>query len=46
MSKFRFQRAQLCIPYGVFLVCFVLAPLIVIIYYAFTNGEGQLRLRI
>ncbi|MBO5031398.1 MAG: ABC transporter permease [Lachnospiraceae bacterium] len=44
MSKFRFQRAQLCIPYGVFLVCFVLAPLIVIIYYAFTNGEGQFTL--
>ena len=41
MKQFRFQRSQLCIPYGLFLVCFVLAPLIVIIYYAFTNGEGQ-----
>lgn len=40
MGKIRFSRAQLCIPYGVFLVCFVFAPLIVIIYYAFTNGEG------
>ena len=44
MDKFRFQRSQLCIPYGLFLVCFVLAPLIVIIYYAFTNGEGQFSL--
>ncbi len=42
MNRFRFQRSQLCIPYGLFLVCFVLAPLVVIIYYAFTNGEGQL----
>ena len=41
MNRLRFQRSQLGIPYGLFLVCFVLAPLIVIIYYAFTNGEGQ-----
>lgn len=41
MEKFRFSRKQLGIPYGVFLVCFVAAPLIVIIYYAFTNGEGR-----
>lgn len=40
MNKLYFSRKQLCIPYGVFLVCFVAAPLIVIIYYAFTNGEG------
>lgn len=44
MDRLRFQRSQLCIPYGLFLVCFVFAPLIVIIYYAFTNGEGQLTL--
>lgn len=44
MDRFRFRRAQLGIPYGIFLVCFVLAPLIVIIYYAFTDGEGQLTL--
>lgn len=41
IQKFHFQRSQLCIPYGLFLVCFVLAPLVVIIYYAFTNGEGK-----
>ena len=40
MNK-NFQRSHLCIPYGLFLVCFVLAPLVVIIYYAFTNGEGK-----
>ena len=39
--KFRFSRKQLCIPYGVFLVCFVIAPLLVVLYYAFTNGEGK-----
>ena len=38
---FRFNRKQLCIPYAVFLICFVIAPLIVIFYYAFTNGQGQ-----
>lgn len=37
----RFNRKQLCIPYAVFLICFVIAPLIVIVYYAFTNGQGQ-----
>lgn len=39
--KLRFNRKQLCIPYAVFLICFVIAPLIVIVYYAFTNGQGQ-----
>lgn len=39
--KFRFSRKQLCIPYAAFLLCFVIAPLLVILYYAFTNGEGQ-----
>jgi spermidine/putrescine transport system permease protein len=44
MKGFRFSRKQLCIPYALFLACFVVAPLIVIIYYAFTNGEGQFTL--
>lgn len=39
--KLRFNRSQLCIPYTLFLILFVIAPLIVIIYYAFTNGQGQ-----
>ena len=41
MNVLRFNRKQLCIPYAVFLILFVIAPLIVIVYYAFTNGEGK-----
>lgn len=41
---FKFSRKQLCIPYGLFLILFVIAPLLVIVYYAFTNGEGQFTL--
>ncbi|MBD5584262.1 MAG: ABC transporter permease [Clostridia bacterium] len=41
MKSLRFNRKQLCIPYAVFLVLFVIAPLVVIVYYAFTNGEGK-----
>ena len=37
----RFSRKQLSIPYAVFLLCFVVAPLLVILSYAFTNGEGR-----
>lgn len=39
--KMFFSRKQLGIPYAVFLILFVVAPLFVIIYYAFTNGSGQ-----
>ncbi|MDE7076211.1 MAG: ABC transporter permease [Clostridia bacterium] len=39
--KLRFSRSQLCLPYAVFLILFVIAPLLVIIYYAFTNGQGK-----
>ena len=35
------SRKQLGIPYGIFLLLFVAAPLLVLIYYAFTNGQGQ-----
>lgn len=42
--KFRFSRKQLCIPYSVFLICFVIVPLLVVLYYAFTNGQGQFTL--
>jgi spermidine/putrescine transport system permease protein len=40
-GKLHFSREQLCIPYALFLICFVAAPLVVIISYAFTNGEGH-----
>lgn len=39
--QLRFSRSQLCLPYAVFLILFVIAPLLVIIYYAFTNGQGK-----
>ena len=35
-----FSRKYLGIPYALFLVLFVVAPVIVILYYAFTNGQG------
>ena len=37
----KFSRKQLRIPYLVFLLVFVVLPLLVILYYALTNGEGQ-----
>lgn len=46
MKGLRFSRKQLGIPYALFLICFVVAPLFVIIYYAFTNGEDSLLLPI
>ncbi len=41
MKGFRFSRKQLGIPYALFLLLFVVAPLLVIIFYAFTNGQGK-----
>jgi len=37
-------RKYLGIPYALFLLLFVVAPLVVVICYAFTNGEGQFTL--
>ncbi len=39
--KLRFNRKHLCIPYAAFLILFVIFPLLVVIYYAFTNGTGS-----
>lgn len=36
----KFKRSQLCIPYGLFLSVFVIFPLFLIIYYAFTSKTG------
>lgn len=41
MKHLKFSRKILGIPYAVFLLLFVAAPLIVLLYYAFTNGQGQ-----
>lgn len=35
--KFRFQRKYLSIPYILFLILFVVIPILIIIYYAFTD---------
>ena len=35
------SRKHLGIFYGAFLILFVTAPLLVLVYYAFTNGSGQ-----
>lgn len=39
--KFRFQRKYLCIPYSVFLILFVVIPIFFIIFYAFSDGNGN-----
>lgn len=44
MGKFSFSRKSLGIPYVLFLALFVVAPLLVLVYYAFTNGQGQFTL--
>ena len=37
----RFKRKYLSIPYMLFLVCFVIIPVLFIVYYAFTNKGGS-----
>jgi len=44
MRRFSFSRKQLAIPYAVFLICFVAAPLAVLIYYGFTTPSGSFTL--
>lgn len=44
MSKIRFSRKSLAIPYAVFLAIFVVLPLLLIVYYAFTDSEGRFSL--
>ncbi len=45
-TKFKphFSRKLLAIPYGLFLAIFVLIPLFIIVYYAFTNDDGKFTL--
>lgn len=44
MNKFSFSRKTLGIPYAIYLILFVLAPLLVLFYYGFTNNEGKFSL--
>ena len=39
-KRFNF-RGSLCIPYGVFMALFVIFPLLLILYYAFTDASGH-----
>lgn len=39
---FGFKRSSLCIPYGLFLALFVIAPLFLIVFYAFTDKNGSI----
>lgn len=41
----RFSRKSLSIPYALFLSLFVVLPLLVVCYYAFTDGQGQWTVR-
>ena len=38
--RFNF-RGSLCMPYALFMLLFVVFPLLLIVYYAFTDGEGK-----
>lgn len=40
--KFRFQRKYFSIPYVIFLALFVIIPILVITWYAFSNDQGKL----
>ena len=41
-SRFQlFKRKYLCIPYGVFLVLFIIIPILIIVFYAFTHDKGM-----
>lgn len=40
--KFRFQRKYFSIPYAIFLSLFVVIPLLIIVYYAFSDSTGAL----
>ena len=42
--RLHFSRKLLAIPYGLFLAVFVLIPLFIILYYAFTDDAGKFTL--
>ncbi len=43
-TKPRFSRKLLAVPYGLFLAIFVVIPLFIILYYAFTDDSGKFTL--
>ena len=42
MLKLRFQRKYLAIPYAIFLVLFIILPILLIIYYAISDSSGNI----
>lgn len=40
-ARLHFSRKLLAIPYALFLLAFVIAPLIIVMYYAFTGDDGK-----
>lgn len=44
MKQFSFSRKSLGIPYMFYLILFVILPLIVLVYYAFTDNDGKISL--
>ncbi len=44
LTKPRFSRKWLAVPYALFLLVFVIFPLFIIFYYAFTNEQGKFTL--
>ena len=44
LIKPRFSRKLLAVPYALFLLVFVIFPLFIIFYYAFTNEQGKFTL--
>lgn len=38
----KFKRKQLVIPYALFLILFVIIPIVLIIYYAFSDASGKI----
>lgn len=36
----KFQRKYLCIPYVIFLILFIILPILLIVFYAFTDAQG------
>ena len=40
-AKFHFSRKLLAIPYALFLAAFVVIPLLIVVYYAFTDDAGR-----
>lgn len=43
--KMRFSRSQLCIPYSLFLILFVIFPLLILLFYGFTDATGAITLK-